>query len=521
MRIKAHRRGSNGQQAVKGVHPSSNASFTKSQEELDAHFKDAYKSLRHYAYKMVGSTEAAEDVVQEAYANTVTAIQRGSNIENLGGWLSRCVRNSSLQYIEQQSRRSHPLLEDFDLDDGGPGPEGTVINRRYMHSLYKALKQLTPQQRYVFLTTEVQGLKQREVAKELGCTENAVAQLLLRARDHIRKSIGPRSLGVVPIFWLLCRVQRIKESCKGSINSVSVKAAHAQSSVSGFTRALCRGGRSTRACDGCACGGRRCAWLGQPGEEGKLSSWKQVADPVPVSPRRTRLQIDRLRLARRRQPSKTQEARACIHRHRVPPLGMLPGQLLLSTEKQKLQRRESDFSPSGSNDSTQATPASRPSSEDTSQAIGTGTDQPPSGNEIHGPPSYTFMGTVSVGSNPVSIEVTPDGSHAYVTNIGSDSVSVINTLTQETEGAPIGVGSDPWDIAITPNGEKAYVANAHSNTVSVIDENAENTAPIAVGSGPFGVAVTPDGSRVYVANAYSDSVSVIGTRLVKNSKGAE
>ena len=60
--------------------------------------------------------------------------------------------------------------------------------------------------------------------------------------------------------------------------------------------------------------------------------------------------------------------------------------------------------------------------------------------------------------------------------------------------------------------QNAYITNYGSNTVSVI-ATATNavTATIPVGNEPFGVAVSRDGSRVYVANLYSNTVSVIAT----------
>jgi YVTN family beta-propeller protein len=58
----------------------------------------------------------------------------------------------------------------------------------------------------------------------------------------------------------------------------------------------------------------------------------------------------------------------------------------------------------------------------------------------------------------------------------------------------------------------AYISNSGSNTVSVIN-TATNTvvATVSVGTNPFGVAMTPDGSRVYVTNEGSNTVSVIDT----------
>ena len=57
--------------------------------------------------------------------------------------------------------------------------------------------------------------------------------------------------------------------------------------------------------------------------------------------------------------------------------------------------------------------------------------------------------------------------NAYVTNDGSDSVSVIDTATNRVEGEPIPVRS-PFAIAITPDG-RPPTSQLGSNDVSVID----------------------------------------------------
>jgi YVTN family beta-propeller protein len=71
-------------------------------------------------------------------------------------------------------------------------------------------------------------------------------------------------------------------------------------------------------------------------------------------------------------------------------------------------------------------------------------------------------------------------------------------------------------VAITPDGTSAYVTNENSNSVSVIDTTSnEVVATIAVGGQPRGVATTPDGTLIYVVNSFSNSVSVIDQSLNK------
>ena len=109
------------------------------------------------------------------------------------------------------------------------------------------------------------------------------------------------------------------------------------------------------------------------------------------------------------------------------------------------------------------------------------------------------------------MEITPDGTHAYVANSGDSTVSVIDTATGMVSSTiPVGIG--PFGVAFTPDGTHAYVANYTDATVSVIDSaTGVVSATIPVGMGAIGVATTPDGKHVYVSNQNDDTVSVIDT----------
>src|SRR5262249_51127601 len=100
---------------------------------------------------------------------------------------------------------------------------------------------------------------------------------------------------------------------------------------------------------------------------------------------------------------------------------------------------------------------------------------------------------------------------AYVTNNGSATVSVIDTVTN-TVVATIPVGLAPNGVVLTPDGKFAYVANWSSNTVSVIDTTTKTVvgSPIPIVSAPQGIGITPDGKSVYVT-AEPNAVVVIDT----------
>jgi len=67
-------------------------------------------------------------------------------------------------------------------------------------------------------------------------------------------------------------------------------------------------------------------------------------------------------------------------------------------------------------------------------------------------------------------------------------------------------------VAVRPDGKRVYISNGKDNTVSVLDtQTDEFVATIPVGKRPWNMAVTPDGKKLYVAAGRSDAVSVIDT----------
>ncbi|AKB80210.1 collagen triple helix repeat domain protein [Methanosarcina horonobensis HB-1 = JCM 15518] len=118
---------------------------------------------------------------------------------------------------------------------------------------------------------------------------------------------------------------------------------------------------------------------------------------------------------------------------------------------------------------------------------------------------------IHTGKDPFGVVITPDGSRVYVTNRGDNTVSVIDTATDNVT-VNINVGEAPYGVAVNKNGTKVYVTNMNSDNVSVIDTLTNKViADVSVGRYPHGIAVTPDEKWVYVANHNTPigSVSVI------------
>lgn len=117
----------------------------------------------------------------------------------------------------------------------------------------------------------------------------------------------------------------------------------------------------------------------------------------------------------------------------------------------------------------------------------------------------------AVGKDPFGVAVDTSTGDVYVTNSGSDNVTVLDP-TNGSHLAEIPVGAAPEGIAFDAVSGDLFVANNGSANVSVISSASRSVvATVPVGYGPVGVAVDPFDDRAFVANSGSNNVSVIST----------
>jgi YVTN family beta-propeller protein len=124
-------------------------------------------------------------------------------------------------------------------------------------------------------------------------------------------------------------------------------------------------------------------------------------------------------------------------------------------------------------------------------------------------PSFALVTTIAVGANPIAVAMSADGTLAYVANLNSNSLSIIDTEIDQVV-ATVGAGSSPRDVEATPDGRYVLVTNQSTNTVTVLDaSNYSIVKTIPVGTFPCAISIAPDGSAAYVTNRLSNNVSII------------
>lgn len=106
---------------------------------------------------------------------------------------------------------------------------------------------------------------------------------------------------------------------------------------------------------------------------------------------------------------------------------------------------------------------------------------------------------VAIGSNE---------RYAYIANIGSDSVTVVDCEERRVVADPL-VGERPEGIAVHPTAG-VLVSNQNDNYLSIIDtESLEESGRAMLGETPIRVQISPDESTALVPNRESNDLSII------------
>jgi YVTN family beta-propeller protein len=106
------------------------------------------------------------------------------------------------------------------------------------------------------------------------------------------------------------------------------------------------------------------------------------------------------------------------------------------------------------------------------------------------------------------VVLSPDRRHAFVANIGSDSVSVFD-LTTGVQRAQVPAGKGPEAIDVTPDGREVWVGNRADDTLTIIDaEGLEVRATLPCAKFPIRLKITPDGRYALVSCAQSGDIAV-------------
>jgi RNA polymerase sigma-70 factor (ECF subfamily) len=170
------------------------------------------RELHAHCYRILGSVQDAEDVLQETLMAAWRGLDRFEGRASVRTWLYRIATNRCLNFLRDSRRRPptgdlHPpfrtpeptrILEPSwiepyptDLPDIGAGPEAAYESTESISLTFvTALQNLPPRQRAVLVLCDVLGFRAAEAADMLESSESSISSALKRARAAIPARSG-------------------------------------------------------------------------------------------------------------------------------------------------------------------------------------------------------------------------------------------------------------------------------------------------------------------------------------------
>ena len=141
------------------------------------------------AYRMTGTREDSEEVLQEAYIKWHQADQ--SKIESPEAWQVTVVTRLALDKLRKLSRERAGyigpwLAEPLVIRPAKSAEEQAELASSLSIAFLAMLERLSPLERAVFLLRDVFELKHSDIAKAVGKSEAAVRQIASRARRRVK-----------------------------------------------------------------------------------------------------------------------------------------------------------------------------------------------------------------------------------------------------------------------------------------------------------------------------------------------
>jgi RNA polymerase sigma-70 factor, ECF subfamily len=156
-------------------------------------FEELYErhSRRVYSLclRMTANTAEAEDLTQEVFIQLHRKVGSFRGESQFTTWLHRMTVNQVLMHFRRRGVRSEQVTEDGEspqqVVSGTEDPARMPVVDRI--ALDKALGQLPPGYRAVFVLHDVEGHEHEEVARLLGCSVGTSKSQLHKARTKLRQ----------------------------------------------------------------------------------------------------------------------------------------------------------------------------------------------------------------------------------------------------------------------------------------------------------------------------------------------
>jgi RNA polymerase sigma factor (sigma-70 family) len=146
---------------------------------------DLYSSKMYgLCYRYVRHAMEAEDIMVTAFTKVFERIEQFKGEGSFEGWIRRIMVNEALTYL----RKSRTMYLETELEQADREPDyDRLSDHLEAEDLLKMIQELPAGYRLVFNMYAIDGYSHKEIAQQLGISENTSKSQLSRARVYLQK----------------------------------------------------------------------------------------------------------------------------------------------------------------------------------------------------------------------------------------------------------------------------------------------------------------------------------------------
>ena len=162
--------------------------------DLEKIFQEHQQRVLRAAYRITGSVDDSQDVLQTVFLRLVKRDSGAGLSENPGNYLHRAAINAALDLVRsKRSARSTALepLEPVLAGEATESPDRIQGSGEIRKVIREALAKMSPRAAEVFALRYFEGYGNNEIAKLLGTSRSTINVILHRTRNKLRDEIAP------------------------------------------------------------------------------------------------------------------------------------------------------------------------------------------------------------------------------------------------------------------------------------------------------------------------------------------
>jgi RNA polymerase sigma-70 factor (ECF subfamily) len=145
------------------------------------------KPLYAFFYRLTSNSTASEDLVQNVFVRVLKYRDNFRDEGRFSTWLFAIAHNVKNDYLRKVLRRREELSAGRH-DPVDPGDLAADVEKsERAAAVMRAIERLSPVQREALVLFRIEGLKSREIAGILNCSENTVKARIFRALESLKK----------------------------------------------------------------------------------------------------------------------------------------------------------------------------------------------------------------------------------------------------------------------------------------------------------------------------------------------